>query len=86
MLIQSFLATSEGLNKATCIGAASNSCQERREAVQICVIGSLDGTAGIIYDLHRRDFAEVNEWSKPQPTGKPGEYIRLLRRYILHRQ
>ncbi|MBM0740243.1 hypothetical protein JOY44_01045 [Phormidium sp. CLA17] len=56
-----------------------------REAVQICVIGSLDSIMGIIYDLHRRGFTEVTEWSKSQPTVKPREYIHLLHRYILHR-
>lgn len=83
MLIQNFLINVQAASQVPASDALPSSSE--REVVQICVIGSLDGITGIIYDLHRRSFAEVNEWSKPQSTGSPGEYIRLLRRYILHR-
>lgn len=84
MLIKDFLMTSTSSNTPSPLPITPNSSAER-EAVQICIIGSLEGITGIIYDLHRRGFAEVDEWSKPQPTGRSGEYIRLIRRYILAR-
>lgn len=83
MLIQNFLTPAEMSDAALPVTMTP---VEKREAVQICVIGSVEGITGIIYDLHHRGFAEVNEWSKAQPTGNPGEYIRLLRRYILRRE
>ena len=31
-----------------------------------------------ISNLHRRGFAEPNDWCKPQPTGKLGEVMTVL--------
>jgi len=84
VLIQNFLEPTE--SEYTSDTQALGLLPGEREAVQVCVIGSLNGIEGIVYDLHQRNFAEVNDWSKPQPTGKSGEYIRLLRRHVLRRQ
>lgn len=84
MIIKNFLPYSELSFNASPVTIVIPTTE--REAVQVCVIGSLNGIEGIVYDLHQRNFAEVNDWSKPQPTGKSGEYIRLLRRHVLRRQ
>lgn len=57
--------------------------EPRREIVRLHVVGSLAGIEAITHSLHRKHFAEVNEWSKPQPTGNPGEYISVLFRNVL---
>jgi hypothetical protein len=31
-----------------------------------------------ISNLHRRGYAEPNDWCKPQPTGQPGEVMSVL--------
>ncbi len=55
---------------------------DSREIVQICIIGSLKGISTIIHSLHQRGFSEVNDWCKPQPTGKPNQYVNILLRSI----
>ena len=54
-----------------------------REIVKLHITGSLRGIASITHALHHLRFAEVNDWGKPQPTGKPGEYVTVLTRHVL---
>ncbi|HAZ47205.1 MAG TPA: hypothetical protein DDW76_07600 [Cyanobacteria bacterium UBA11369] len=49
-----------------------------REFVRMTVVGSPKGVVKIIHSLHVKRFAEVNEWSPPVATGKPGEVMRIL--------
>jgi hypothetical protein len=35
-----------------------------------------------IANLHRRGYAEPNDWCKPQPTGKPGEVMSVLTKRV----
>lgn len=55
----------------------------RHELIKVYLVGSLAGIRAVTHSLHRKNFAEVNEWSKPQPTSNPGEYISVLFRHIL---
>lgn len=55
----------------------------RHELIKIYLVGCLEGIKAVTHSLHRKNFAEVNEWSKPQPTSNPGEYISVLFRHIL---
>ncbi|HZG40986.1 MAG TPA: hypothetical protein VEZ50_20105 [Nodosilinea sp.] len=54
-----------------------------REVIRILVIGSAHGVERIIHELYRLGFAEVREWSKPQPTGRINEIMRVLTRYVM---
>ena len=54
-----------------------------REIIRILVIGPAYGVERIIHELFRLGFAEVREWSKPQPTGRTHEVMRVLTRYML---
>jgi hypothetical protein len=54
-----------------------------REVIRILVIGPAHGVDRIIHELYRLGFAEVREWSKPQPTGRTHEIMRVLTRYVL---
>jgi hypothetical protein len=54
-----------------------------REKVRILVIGSGYAVERVVFELYRVGFAEVGEWSKPQPTGKINEVMRVLTRYVL---
>ncbi|MGB3308241.1 MAG: hypothetical protein WBG32_03465 [Nodosilinea sp.] len=54
-----------------------------REVIRILVIGTAHGCDRIIHELYRLGFAEVREWSKPQPTGRINEIMRVLTRYVM---
>lgn len=54
-----------------------------REVIRILVIGSAHDVERIIHELYRLGFAEVREWSKPQPTGLTYETMRVLTRYVM---
>lgn len=54
-----------------------------REVIRILVIGSAHGVERIIHELYRLGFAEVQEWSKPQPTGRSHAIMRVLTRYVM---
>ncbi len=54
-----------------------------REKVVLTVRGSVHGTERVIHEAYRVGFAEVREWSKPVPTGKVNEVMRVLTRYVI---
>lgn len=54
-----------------------------REKVVLTVRGSVHATERVIYEAYRVGFAEVGEWSKPVPTGKINEVMRVLTRYVI---
>ncbi len=54
-----------------------------REVIRILVIGPAHGVERIVHGLYRLGFAEVREWSKPQPTGRTHEIMRVLTRYVM---
>ena len=57
-----------------------------REKVRILVIGSSYAVERVVFELYRVGFAEVLEWSKPQPTEKVNEVMRVLTRYVIVEQ
>jgi hypothetical protein len=82
MQVQSFLQSGSSLSTAVTL-AAPASVEPNREMVKLYIVGSLAGIAAITHSLHQKRFAEVREWSHPQATGRPGEYISVLFRHIL---
>ena len=54
-----------------------------REKVLLTVTGSAYAIERVIHELYRLGFAEVREWSKPIPTGKVNEVMRVLTRYVI---
>ena len=56
--------------------------EPERESVRIVIIGSLEGVNQMVLTLHHLRFAEVHRWSRPIPTGHPGEIMRILIRTI----
>jgi hypothetical protein len=54
-----------------------------REKVMLTVRGSAYAVERVIHELYRVGFSEVREWSKPIPTGKVNEVMRVLTRYVL---
>ncbi|MEM1240639.1 MAG: hypothetical protein AAGI45_12425 [Cyanobacteria bacterium P01_H01_bin.26] len=52
------------------------------EPVRHMVFGSLDGVQNTIRLLHRLNYAEPNDWSRPLPTGRPNEVMAILTRRV----
>ncbi|NEP18657.1 MAG: hypothetical protein F6J97_17430 [Leptolyngbya sp. SIO4C1] len=52
----------------------------RFETVKLSVTGSLSGLRKIVNTLHKRGFADPNDWSQPQP--KDHEWIIVLIRRL----
>jgi hypothetical protein len=52
-----------------------------QESVKLMLIGSSSVITSMIYTLHLHRLAEVNDWSKPQPTknpNSPSEVVSVL--------
>ncbi|MEM7066637.1 MAG: hypothetical protein AAF572_26165 [Cyanobacteria bacterium P01_B01_bin.77] len=48
------------------------------EQARHLVLGSLTVVRATIKQLHQRNYAEPNDWSKPLPTGRPNEVMIIL--------
>jgi hypothetical protein len=54
----------------------------KQESVKFVLIGSSSVIARMIYTLHLHRLAEVNDWSMPQPTKNPSEFISVLKKRV----
>ena len=82
-MVKAFLSAKISACEAKADTTAATPLGSGRESVTIIVKGSPQGVQRVVHELYRVGFAEVREWSKPQPTGRGNEVIRLLTRYIL---
>ena len=48
------------------------------EAVHHQLFGSLTAVRNTITLLHKLNYAEPNDWSRPLPTGRPNEVMSIL--------
>jgi hypothetical protein len=46
------------------------------------MVGSLRAVQATIKVLHKRKYAEPNDWSRPVPTGQPNEVVVVLERRV----
>lgn len=80
--IQAFLPSTEDLNTP----AKSETNPQTipcREPLRHLLIGTPRAVISTIHYLKVLGYAEVNDWSRPQPTTNPGEVISILNRTIL---
>lgn len=54
----------------------------QRELITRVVCGSRHAIAYTIHVLHNQGYAEAGDWSRPQPTQIPGEFMRIWLRYL----
>ncbi len=54
-----------------------------RHPLKVLIVSSPQGVTNTIHTFYRLGYAEVSEWSKPQPTQNPGEVMSILSRRIL---
>ncbi|NEQ52714.1 MAG: hypothetical protein F6K11_21680 [Leptolyngbya sp. SIO3F4] len=52
------------------------------EIVRHMLFGSLTGIQLTIKELHRKHYAEPNDWSKPISTGRPNEVMAILTKKV----
>lgn len=46
------------------------------------VFGTPQGVHADILNMHKRGYAEPNDWSQPVATGRPNEVMRLLTKRV----
>jgi hypothetical protein len=80
---QAFLPSSLPSANTQAIMTTQPTVEPGREKVVLTVRGSVHATERVIHEAYRVGFAEVREWSKPVPTGKVNEVIRVLTRYVI---
>ena len=61
---------------------ANTSSEPNRVPLKILVISSPKVVNSTIHNFYRLGYAEVSEWSKPQPTQNPGEVMSVLSRRV----
>ena len=54
-----------------------------QEKVRHLLLGSEAALQQVIHTLHVLGYAEVNHWTKPLPTARPGEVMRILTRHLM---
>ena len=52
------------------------------ETIHHLLLGSLATVQYTIRQLHKLNYAEPNDWSRPLPTGRPNEVMAILTRRI----
>ena len=62
---------------APTVSAASASGRDY-ETVRHLMFGSPGGIRDTVQNLHKRGYADVNDWSKPIATGRPNEMMSIL--------
>ena len=80
---QAFLTSSLPTQAIQPVTTTESSPEPCREKVTLTVRGSAPSTERVIHELYRVGFAEVREWSRPIPTGKLNEVMRVLTRWVI---
>ena len=63
-------------------GQLSPSTSPIHETVRHMLFGSTKAVQHTIKLLHKLNYAEPNDWSKPIPTGQPNEVVSVLIRKV----
>ncbi|MGD1898784.1 MAG: hypothetical protein ACFB16_17750 [Phormidesmis sp.] len=58
------------------------SAKPTAEPVRHMLFGSLAAVRSTIRSLHKRGYAEPNDWSQPISTGRPNEVMAILTKRI----
>ena len=75
-----FLDTTQGA--ATAAPQTGLLPEHQYESVRHMLFGSLTAVRLTIQELHQKQYAEPNDWSKPISTGRPNEVMAILTKRI----
>jgi hypothetical protein len=56
--------------------------EHQYEIVRHMLFGSLTAVQLTIQELHKKHYAEPNDWSKPISTGRPNEVMAILTKRV----
>lgn len=74
------LQTESGGISTPTVSAGQTAHQEK---VRHLLLGSEAALQQVIQTLHVLGYTEVNHWTRPLPTGRPGEVMRILTKHLI---
>ena len=77
-----FISTDQGAGAPPLSPAQNATNNHHPEIVRHMVFGSLIAVQADIHTLHKRGYAEPNDWSQPISTGRANEVMAILTRRI----
>ncbi len=77
-----FLDTTQGAAASTLLVDTAPLPEHQYETVRHLLFGTLTGVRLTIQDLHKKHYAEPNDWSKPISTGRPNEVMAILTKRV----
>ncbi|MBE9059604.1 hypothetical protein [cf. Phormidesmis sp. LEGE 11477] len=72
----------QGADASTASTAAKSALTPTAEPLRHMLFGSPNAVRTTIQTLHKRGYAEPNDWSKPVATGKPNEVMTILTKRV----
>ena len=78
-----FQAPERSTSSASAQPVQSENTSQTKEPIRHMLFGSPAGVRQVIHLLHKLGYAEPNAWSRPMPTGRPGEVMAILTRYLV---
>ena len=81
-MTEDFIPDSDQTTNSETPFPANTSSEPNRVPLKILVISSPKGVTSTIHNFYRLGYAQISEWSKPQPTQTPGEVMSVLSRRI----
>ena len=60
----------------------SSRVEPQRDPLKVLIVSTPKGVNSTIHTFYRLGYAQVSEWTKPQPTQNPGEVMSVLSRRI----
>ncbi len=81
-MTEDFIPDSDQTPDAETPLAANTPSEPNRVPLKILVISSPKVVNNTIHTFYRLGYAEVSEWSKPQPTQNSGEVMSVLSRRV----
>ena len=78
-----FQASERSTASASVQPAKSEDTAQTKEPIRHMLFGSPAGVRQVIHLLHKLGYAEANDWSRPMPTGRAGEVMAILTKYLL---
>ncbi|MBE9066987.1 hypothetical protein IQ260_10000 [Leptolyngbya cf. ectocarpi LEGE 11479] len=77
-----FIDPTQGAGAPTDPPAVGSLPEHQYEDVRLLLLGTLVAVQTTIATLHKLNYAEPNDWSRPLATGRPNEVMAILTRRV----
>ncbi|MGD1855945.1 MAG: hypothetical protein ACFB2W_17020 [Leptolyngbyaceae cyanobacterium] len=81
-MFQNFIPDDHDSSTPPPADCSNNQPDSQYEITRHILFGSLTAIRNTISLLHKLNYAEPNDWSKPLPTGRPNELMAILTKRI----